>query len=132
MNTPKDRKSSSTADDAMGDVRAAIERRIVELKSEMRRKLEETGSLSRYLGSADDSADLALSDEVAEVDHAEVRRDAGELHAAERALERIDAGSYGECEACGVAIPPARLKVQPLAVTCVACQEKREAGQGRL
>lgn len=51
------------------------------------------------------------------------------------ALERIDRGTYGQCEACleaGIApakamIPKARLKVIPYARNCVECERKREA-----
>ncbi len=37
------------------------------------------------------------------------------------ALGRLDDGSYGTCEVCGRAIPPARLAARPVARTCVAC-----------
>jgi RNA polymerase-binding transcription factor DksA len=37
------------------------------------------------------------------------------------ALTRLDAGSYGVCEACGTPIPPERLAARPGARTCVRC-----------
>jgi DnaK suppressor protein len=40
----------------------------------------------------------------------------------DRALARIDAGSYGTCEQCGQPIPKARLKALPYATLCVACK----------
>jgi len=40
----------------------------------------------------------------------------------ERALERIDAGSYGVCESCGRAIAPERLEAFPSVTSCVACK----------
>lgn len=39
----------------------------------------------------------------------------------ERALEKLDEGSYGTCDACGEAIPAGRLKVAPESSLCVAC-----------
>ena len=42
------------------------------------------------------------------------------------AVDRIDDGTYGQCEECGVKIPRARLKVLPFAKFCVECQEKNE------
>ncbi len=42
-----------------------------------------------------------------------------------RALEKLDEGSYGLCDRCGVEIPPERLEVLPSAVLCVRCAEKR-------
>jgi len=40
----------------------------------------------------------------------------------DRALLKIDAGSYGTCEQCGRPIPQARLKALPYAALCVACK----------
>lgn len=41
------------------------------------------------------------------------------------ALARLDAGSYGQCEACGQPIARARLEARPYAVTCRDCAENR-------
>lgn len=43
------------------------------------------------------------------------------LRKAERALEQIDAGTYGSCESCGKAIPVERLEVLPYSTLCVEC-----------
>jgi DnaK suppressor protein len=43
-------------------------------------------------------------------------------------LERIEDGSYGSCEECGVKIPKARLNAIPYATTCVKCAEQLERG----
>jgi DnaK suppressor protein len=40
----------------------------------------------------------------------------------DRALAKIDAGTYGTCEQCGQPIPKARLKALPYATLCVACK----------
>jgi len=40
----------------------------------------------------------------------------------DRALAKMDAGTYGVCERCGNPIPKARLKVLPYASLCVACK----------
>jgi len=39
----------------------------------------------------------------------------------ERALAKLDEGTYGVCDACGAAIPPARLQAMPDSVLCVTC-----------
>lgn len=41
--------------------------------------------------------------------------------AAERAVARHHAGSYGRCSRCGEAIPAERLEALPEADTCVSC-----------
>jgi DnaK suppressor protein len=40
----------------------------------------------------------------------------------DRALSKMDAGTYGVCERCGNPIPKARLKALPYAALCVACK----------
>ncbi len=44
-----------------------------------------------------------------------------------RALEKLDEGSYGTCDACGEAIPTGRLRVAPESSLCIACA--RSAGR---
>ena len=55
--------------------------------------------------------DLALS--------AQARASVDEI---DRALAKMDAGTYGICERCGNPIPKARLKALPYASLCVACK----------
>lgn len=40
----------------------------------------------------------------------------------DRALARIDEGTYGICEKCGTNIPKERLKALPYAALCVQCK----------
>ncbi len=44
----------------------------------------------------------------------------------ERAVARIEAGTYGTCESCGNAIGKARLQAFPRATLCVACKQREE------
>jgi DnaK suppressor protein len=39
----------------------------------------------------------------------------------ERALAKIDEGSYGVCDRCGKPIPQGRLDIAPESVLCVSC-----------
>jgi RNA polymerase-binding transcription factor len=48
------------------------------------------------------------------------------LEQTEKALARIDAGSYGVCESCGEPIGKARLMAFPRAVLCVTCKQREE------
>jgi len=48
------------------------------------------------------------------------------LEQTEKALARIDAGSYGVCESCGQPIGKARLMAFPRAVLCVTCKQREE------
>lgn len=44
-----------------------------------------------------------------------------EIASVERALVRIDKGTYGECVRCGNAIAEKRLEVRPEAALCIDC-----------
>jgi len=39
----------------------------------------------------------------------------------ERALAKLDEGTYGTCDECGDPIPPARLRAMPDSALCVTC-----------
>ena len=47
------------------------------------------------------------------------------LHRIDRALARLDDGTYGICEGCGRPIPEKRLEAMPESVTCVECARSR-------
>ncbi len=44
----------------------------------------------------------------------------------EAALERVEDGTYGLCEECGVKIPKKRLEAIPYATMCVKCASQSE------
>lgn len=44
----------------------------------------------------------------------------------ERALARMDAGTYGTCARCGATIPAERLEAMPEADLCLSCKEHEE------
>ena len=50
------------------------------------------------------------------------------LRQVERALEKVEEGTYGVCDISGEEIPKARLEAMPYAVTTVKAQEKLERG----
>ena len=58
------------------------------------------------------------------------QRETAELKAIDDALQRIAAGSYGQCQDCGIDIPPARLHASPATLRCVVCQDKSERASG--
>ncbi len=49
-----------------------------------------------------------------------------ELEAIEEALMRLENGSYGLCENCGLPIEPRRLEIMPETPLCRGCQSHRE------
>jgi DnaK suppressor protein len=73
----------------------------------------------------DDEAAQAIYSVTRDMSAATLERERKTLAEIEAALVRIRKGEYGTCEACGVAIPDARLNALPQARQCVAC-----AGRG--
>jgi DnaK suppressor protein len=51
------------------------------------------------------------------------------VEACYRAVERINAGTYGNCMACKELIPKRRLDVRPYSEYCITCKEKLERGE---
>ena len=78
-----------------------------------------------------DRKDAAARSLQSEVGEAEQQRDVDEMLQVERALQRLDHGSYGVCAQCGEPIPLQRLLVQPAAEHCMACQKVLEAASPR-
>lgn len=73
-----------------------------------------------------DLTDTATQREIEALHQAEEQRDADELGAVRAALERMNAGRYGDCADCGEPIPLQRLLVQPAAERCTTCQTAHE------
>ena len=48
-----------------------------------------------------------------------------ELRELDRALTRVDDGSYGICASCGLPIPHEQLRLRPARTSCVACADRR-------
>ena len=57
-----------------------------------------------------------------------MENDGGTLAQIEASLERIEEGTYGQCEECGARIPKARLNAVPYAAMCVKCASELEQG----
>jgi DnaK suppressor protein len=49
----------------------------------------------------------------------------GQLSSVEKALLKIDNGSYGSCDNCGKPIPQERLEARPASVLCIDCKNQR-------
>ena len=78
-----------------------------------------------------DGDDAPQRDADREVDLAQSDREVVDLAAIDAALARLDGGQYGLCTDCDAEIPLARLKLEPQALRCVACESRRERSQPR-
>ena len=42
----------------------------------------------------------------------------------DRAIQKLDAGTYGLCDICNTPIDPARMEALPQAILCLSCRQK--------
>lgn len=47
----------------------------------------------------------------------------------EKTLEKIENGTYGICESCGVEIPIGRLEARPVTDLCIECKTEQEEAE---
>lgn len=73
-----------------------------------------------------DSLDQASSERLSALDELIQERTYAKLLQVEQALDHMRDASYGMCHGCRTNIPLPRLRVQPAATLCVACQERCE------
>ncbi len=73
-----------------------------------------------------DEAELASADLSLNLSIHLAERDRSALLQIERALGKISAGTYGQCESCSGHIDLRRLKARPFATLCIDCMEEQE------
>ena len=86
----------------------------------------EQENLSELSAAAQHQADLGTETFDRERDLSILEQVEAELADVEHALERLENGSYGTCEACGEPIDDARLEAQPAARFCMRDQAAAE------
>ena len=102
-------------------VRTSLEHARTELRAELDeltaapRDPTATVSFGKRVGEGTSQA----VERIAQVDAA--RQLDAKLRDVERALEKLDEGTYGTCDVCGRPIAPERLEAIPWAVRCVDC-----------
>jgi DnaK suppressor protein len=77
-------------------------------------------------GAGDDQADAGAKTFEREQEMALTYNARDLLAQNERAIGRIDQGTYGVCESCGQPIGKARLQAFPRATLCVRCKQREE------
>lgn len=112
----------------LAELRAALE----EQRENLRKEIIEQG------GDADsDDAAIDVERNFADSAHSTAERARllsvmkalrSNLRWVDRALKKMDMGTYGTCERCGNPIPLERLEALPWAILCVDCARK---GEGR-
>jgi DnaK suppressor protein len=73
-----------------------------------------------------DTYDLASEERDREINFILSDRERTKLKQIDDALERLDDGSYGVCESCGLEIAEERLSAMPFTRLCRDCQQDQE------
>jgi DnaK suppressor protein len=111
--------------------RALLQAELLRRQAELDRQLaEHQGGLSRAEHAREllsqDSDDISHREADRDMDMALGDREIAELGAVSAALLRLKENRYGSCSDCGEDIAFDRLKVEPWALRCVACEGRRE------
>jgi DnaK suppressor protein len=100
-----------------------------ELRTDLRNQLGELGanpdedSGDFDFGFADSAQSTAERGKVLAL----IDRLRGQLRDVERAVRKIEDGTYGLCQRCGQPIGPERLEALPYSTLCVSCKQKESA-----
>ena len=108
----------------------ALETTLLARQAQLDRQMaEHQGGASRVEHAAEVLAldgDDRQGDADREVELARADRELQELGQVSQALRRLKQPGYGLCEDCGEAIALGRLKLEPWALRCVACESRHE------
>ena len=105
-------------------VKANLEQRKLEL-------LERHGRITKHTRHREEPLPQDFAEQAVELENQELLEAldvevADELRQIERALGRLDAGEYQQCNTCGKDIPDARLEALPTTSLCVDCASEAE------
>ena len=99
------------------------------IEKHLRQKLEQlqsrlsrikTDAAQEHSPDSEEQAQERENDEVVDAIGDETRQS---IHDITQALQRLEDGTYGQCEVCGKRIAPARLQALPEATRCINCAD---------
>ncbi len=124
VKTPRARSAADTE-----KIRAALSDRRAELRTEYDQTMTEIAELQRDRltdSAGDDQADTGTKTFEREQEISLANNILERINQVDRALERLQDGTYGFCERCGNPIPIERLTAFPSATLCVTCKQLEE------
>ena len=101
---------------------------LTEKRDEIIKKAKQTLEQDMVLDTDDlpDEMDLASSESLQSFTFRLRGREKGLLDKIEKALVKLDDGSFGVCESCGEEIAVKRLEARPETTLCIQCKEEQE------
>jgi DnaK suppressor protein len=114
--------------DELSEVRGELTTYADRLRHELHDAEEELAGLMRDAGdgAGHDQADMGATSFERDHELTVVNNARDMLAQTERALARIDDGTYGVCESCGNPIGKMRLMAFPRATLCMSCKQREE------
>lgn len=100
-------------------LKAKILHKLAETDEEVKEMVASKGYSQHQADEGSDDFDQAIALQLSDEDRSILRK-------IDRALEKIEEGTFGICEVCGKEISEKRLDAIPYAVTTLRCQEERE------
>jgi RNA polymerase-binding protein DksA len=117
------------------DVLGTIRKRLMEQREELQNQLTAIEESATGLSQSEMSGEVSYDEDFADAGSFTFEREkefsiannVTDLRSkTDRALHRIEEGSYGICESCGQPIEPARLKALPHVTLCLKCKKAEE------
>jgi DnaK suppressor protein len=106
--------------------RERLIREIEELDADLSESLEDSSEESPYDQHLAETAAVTLDREIDLTLEENARARIAQI---DRALSKLDNGSYGRCDKCGKDIGEDRLKIAPFATLCIECKRREERGR---
>jgi RNA polymerase-binding protein DksA len=105
------------------DERERLEREIVDLDADLSESLEDSSEESPYDQHMAETAAVTLDREIDLTLEENARSSISQI---DRALRKLEDGSYGRCDKCDKPISDDRLSAAPYATLCIDCKRLEE------
>ena len=116
------------ADVSRSEFLNSVREHMLETKSKLLEEMD-TDQKAQREGNKDegmDTYDLASEERDREINFILSDRERVKIKQIDDALERLDEGTYGVCESCGLEIAEERLQAMPFTRLCRDCQQEQE------
>ncbi|MCX7804013.1 MAG: TraR/DksA family transcriptional regulator [Planctomycetota bacterium] len=111
------------------EIRDALLAKLGDLKRNIDNGVQ--GTRERNVVQIQDQSDMATEAAEGDMILRIVENESATIAEVKKALEKIENGTYGICEACGEPIGMARLQFLPFATLCIECTKHREMAKAR-
>jgi DnaK suppressor protein len=124
VNNELDKEFIEKQRERLHEMRAELTRMVEGLEEDQQDRTEAEGDMTE-----NDSGDMSQSLFTREMDSTVEQTVQRRLQSVERALQKIEEGTYGICDDTGEPIPRGRLEAVPEAIYTVEAQQRRERGR---